>query len=250
MMHCEINIKEKVFSKKFILNNLILNIKNNEFISIVGPSGTGKTTLLNIIGGLDSDYSGGIQFNHDIQNHNAISYVFQEPRLMPWLTVYENIDIVIPKHISNREALINDLLINTNLSEYKSSFPNQLSGGMQRRVGLARAFSIKPSMLLMDEPFISLDLPTANSLRQFLINILTDYKPTILFVTHDLMEALALSDRVIFLSQKPTHIIHEIKIKHGSSTMYEREQTAKALHENLNDEHPNILDGVLKQTIN
>ena len=250
-MHCEVNIQEKVFSKEAVFDNLHFQINNNEFVSIVGPSGTGKSTLLNIIGGLDAEYSGHIDFNENIKNYKNIAYVFQEPRLMPWLSVYENIDIVVPKIIDKhkRTTLINDLLINMNLYDYKDSFPNELSGGMQRRAGLARAFSVKPSLLLMDEPFVSLDSPTANSLRQFLLDTLEDYKPTILFVTHDLIEALTLSDRVIFLSQKPTSIIHEVHLEHGKN-MKDREQTAKRLYEQIFSEHPELLDGIFKQKVN
>lgn len=216
-----VNIKKKIFYLKInnkikdnlIFKNFFIKIPKGQFTCIFGPSGCGKTTLLNIISGLDNSYNG--QVNFDTKNlkskENKIGYMFQSPRLFPWLTAIENIRFPIKKkNNSLKNAKL--LLKNVGLKKYENSFPHKLSGGMQRRIALARAFSTNPNLLLLDEPFISLDKKIADQLRDLLINLWKKNKPTIVFVTHDLDEAITLSDRIIFISKVPSKIQLDYKI--------------------------------------
>ncbi len=203
----EIDIGEKKFNSQgpLVLNDLELQIKSGEFACLIGPSGVGKSTLLNIISGLDTDYEGTCSFNNDAN----LGYIFQEPRLMPWLSVAENIALVCDKPDYDE---INHLIEAVGLEGKSTSYPAQLSGGMQRRVALVRAFIVKPELLLLDEPFVSLDEPSANKLRKQLERLWRVHKPTVLFVTHNLREAIMLADRLIFLCKAPASVLYEKKI--------------------------------------
>ena len=213
-----INIRDKIFplkvgnneKKNVIFKNFDLKIPTGELICIFGPSGCGKTTLLNIVAGLDNKFNGFITYNKKILEEK-ISYLFQAPRLFPWLTAQENIEFPIKKE-KNCKKISNNLLEKIGLKKFANSFPNKLSGGMQRRIALARAFSTNPEVLLLDEPFISLDNKIADQLRKLLINLWKQKKPIIIFVTHDLTEAIQLSDRILFLSSLPAKILLDYKI--------------------------------------
>ncbi len=229
------------------LEALRFSVAEGEFLSVVGPSAAGKTTLLNIIAGLDKDVSGEIRQGSEERPANGehaarVAFVFQTPRLMPWLSVLDNVRLVLSENDDDRERA-RKLLDAVGLSEFLYAFPSRLSGGMQRRVALARAFAVKPQLLLMDEPFVSLDAPTAWRLRQQLLELWQELKPTILFVTHDLREALTLSDRVLFLSNRPGRVVLEKKID------LPRPRTAQdagvlALEARLLRDHPQILSGL------
>ena len=172
MKEINIEIKNKSFPLKIkntkrqnlIFKNIVLKIKKGEFISIFGPSGCGKTTLLNMISGLDKNFEGSIDAEKNV------SYMFQSPRLFPWLTAIDNIKFPIRKN-SNSDKIANGLIKKVGLEKFKNQYPDKLSGGMQRRIALARAFASNPSVLLLDEPFISLDKKIANLLRKLLINL-------------------------------------------------------------------------------
>ncbi|MCG8378245.1 MAG: ABC transporter ATP-binding protein [Proteobacteria bacterium] len=247
MIDLDIHVRDKTYpaDRQCTIKDLVFSVPTGEFVSLIGPSGVGKTTLLNIIGGLDSQFDGELRINKNLLSDNNVpvrrSYMFQEPRLMPWLTVKENIELVIKNETS--DELIRQLLHDVELDGSESAFPLGLSGGMQRRVALARAFSIKPQLLLMDEPFVSLDLPTANRLRDYLLTIWQKTKPTVIFVTHDVREAILLSDRLIFLSNKPTTIIKEYQVElkrpRNSSAMAEIE----SVFNKLLNQYPEILSG-------
>ena len=172
--------------------NLQFSARAGEFIAIVGPSGAGKTTLLKIISGLDTAFDGEIR----LPAGATLGYMFQEARLMPWLTVLDNLQL-IPSAMQRQQLL--EMLEMVGLKECASLYPRQLSGGMQRRVALLRAFIVQPQLLLMDEPFQALDAPTAAQLRAQLMALWQRSEPTVLFVTHHLTEALALASRVLFL---------------------------------------------------
>ena len=217
-----INIKKKSFPLKIqnktkeniIFKNFNIDINHGQFISIFGPSGCGKTTLLNIISGLDKNFDGFINIKKDDFFKKKISYMFQSPRLFPWLTAIENIKFPIKKK-KNCEKIANDLLKKVGLEKFKNEYPNRLSGGMQRRISLARAFISDPNILLLDEPFVSIDKKISNSLRELLIKLWKKNKPTIIFVTHNLDEAIELSDRIFFLSNLPSKVMldYEINLK-------------------------------------
>ncbi|PCI70205.1 MAG: nitrate/sulfonate/bicarbonate ABC transporter ATP-binding protein [Piscirickettsiaceae bacterium] len=216
MNRLTVDIKEKAFNNVdtevtfTAIKNLQLELSNNEFICIVGPSGCGKTTLLNIIAGLDLNFDGSIQLNDEDNSDIKTSFVFQTPRLLPWRTVLENIQLAHNDEISL--SSITDLLRHLGLSDNIYSFPQHLSLGMQRRVALARAFSVPSNILLMDEPFVSLDQPTARKARQLLLNLWQAEPRNVIFVTHDLNEAIELADRVLFLSESPSSVIADIPV--------------------------------------
>jgi len=221
MNQINIEIKKKIFplktqnkqSQNLIFKNLNFTIKKGQFVSFFGPSGCGKTTLLNIISGLDKDFDGSVQTYKDATNSN-ISYMFQAPRLFPWLTAIENIKYPIKKR-KNCEKIAFELIKKIGLEKYKNQYPNKLSGGMQRRIALARAFAPNPDILLLDEPFISIDKKVSNLLRKLLVKLWKKYKPIIVFVTHDLDEAIELADRICFLSNLPSKILldYEVNLK-------------------------------------
>ena len=218
MNQINIEIKKKIFplktqnkqSQNLIFKNLNFTIKKGQFVSFFGPSGCGKTTLLNIISGLDKDFDGSVQTYKDATNSN-ISYMFQAPRLFPWLTAIENIKYPIKKR-KNCEKIAFELIKKIGLEKYKNQYPNKLSGGMQRRIALARAFAPNPDILLLDEPFISIDKKVSNLLRKLLVKLWKKNKPIIIFVTHDLDEAIELADRICFLSNLPSKILLDYEI--------------------------------------
>jgi len=189
--------------------DLNLNLKSGEFICLVGPSGCGKTTLLNIIADLDNDYQGSIELSRQ-SIRPKIGYIFQNPRLLPWRTVRENIELVVEESLSAN--IIDNLLEVMQLTPSQHVYPERLSLGMSRRVAITRAFAVDPDLLLMDEPFVSLDAPTARQVRALLLSLWQQRPHTVLFVTHDLREAIALADRLIFLSSSPMSVISEINV--------------------------------------
>ncbi len=187
------------------IENLSFSARPGEFVAIVGPSGAGKSTLLKIVSGLDTHFDGQLDF----AGQARVGFMFQEPRLMPWLTVAQNLALVDPTANGSRLA---GALEQVGLGDCSQLFPRQLSGGMQRRVALLRAFLMEPQLLLMDEPFQSLDGPTAEQLRAQLLALWQATKPTVLFVTHNLQEALSLADRVLFLSAGPARVVLDVPV--------------------------------------
>ena len=157
---------------------------------------------------------------------------------MPWLTVAENLDLVLEDGAPRSRELLEQV----ELADRGDSYPGQLSGGMQRRVALARAFSIRPQLMLMDEPFVSLDEPTAQRLRALLLSLWRELQPTVLFVTHNLREAIALSDRLLFLSASPGRVIHEQRVELPRPRDVNDDGISR-LHGEILSEHPDILSG-------
>jgi NitT/TauT family transport system ATP-binding protein len=214
MSDIHIHIKNKSYptaqeDKEYIIENLNMSLPSNEFICLIGPSGCGKTTLLNIIAKIDTDFQGEITQDHQAL-HPSIGYIFQNPRLLPWRTVRENIELVFDSQVS--AEYITSLLKSMQLEAFQHSYPEHLSLGMSRRVSIIRAFAINPEILLLDEPFVSLDAPTARQVRELLIKLWHQRPHTILFVTHDLREAITLADRLIFLSASPMSVVSEIEV--------------------------------------
>jgi sulfonate transport system ATP-binding protein len=213
MSAINIDIRDKTFiadgREHRAIAQLQLQINSNEFVCLVGPSGCGKTTLLNIVAGLDDHYHGHIGMTQGDQPPR-IGYVFQNPRLLPWHTVRQNIELVFEGPAP--KSLIDSLLADMQLEDVQHVYPERLSLGMQRRVAIIRAFAINPDILLMDEPFVSLDAPTARQIRNQLYSLWRHRPHTVLFVTHDLREAIALADRLIFLSSAPMRVVSDIPV--------------------------------------
>jgi NitT/TauT family transport system ATP-binding protein len=193
------------------LDGATFSAKPGEFVCILGPSGCGKSTLLNILSGLDDQYEGSASIHGRSVDKKAVAgarvaYVFQEPRLMPWRTVRANIEFALaasnfkPAEWSER---IDRCLALVELTPFADFYPLQLSGGMQQRASIARAFAIEPDVLLMDEPFSALDELTARRLRQQLLTIWEKFGSTVLFVTHNAFEATFLSDRILMMTKGP-----------------------------------------------
>ncbi len=193
------------------LADLSLQVAVGEIVALVGPSGCGKTTFLNIVAGLDRNFAGDVRLTPRADGQPArVGYVFQEPRLLPWRTVCENIALVLPQH--RADAVVRDMLNAVGLAEARDRYPPQLSVGMSRRVSIARAFAIEPDLLLMDEPFVSLDHDTVEQLRNLLLKLWRARPTTVLFVTHDLREALVLADRLVLLSASPAHVVADLPV--------------------------------------
>jgi ABC-type nitrate/sulfonate/bicarbonate transport system ATPase subunit len=209
-----VSIAEKRFpavaeaEPRLVLKDLAFDVSEGQFVCLTGPSGCGKTTTLNIIAGLDNDYVGTLRLP---TGRARIGYVFQSPRLLPWRTVLENVTLVVPageRQDNTSEALLRDV----GLWESRHFYPPRLSLGMQRRVALARAYAVSPDILLMDEPFASLDEATAQHLRRLLVDLWQRRPTTVLFVTHDLREAVTLADRLLIYSPCPARVIGDMAI--------------------------------------
>ncbi|QOY55457.1 ABC transporter ATP-binding protein [Candidatus Sulfurimonas marisnigri] len=194
-----------------------LEIKENEIISIIGHSGCGKSTLLNMISGLDSQTQGTIllENKHVMGPGPERAVVFQNHSLLPWLTVYQNIEMAVKKvmpelNSSELRQRVEKFVSMVNLDHAKDKLPDEISGGMKQRVGIARALAIKPKVLLMDEPFGALDSLTRANLQEHLMRIQQKVKNTVIVITHDIDEAVLLSDRVIMMTNGPDATIGEI----------------------------------------
>jgi NitT/TauT family transport system ATP-binding protein len=188
------------------LKDLRFAVPPGELACVFGPSGCGKTTLLNIIAGLDRDFEGRVALPVDAQRRAPVlGYVFQTPRLLPWRTVGQNIELVLTPE-QRRGTIVEELLGATGLADFRNSYPERLSVGMMRRVALARAFAVQPDLLLMDEPFVSLDEPTAERLRALLLEIWSRRPTTVLFVSHDTREVVQLADRIIVVTGRPGRV--------------------------------------------
>lgn len=214
MSALEITIAEKRYRKaatsQAVLKDIRLTVADGQFLCILGPSGCGKTTLLRIVSGLDRDFDGHVTLPK-ASNGAAprLAYVFQEPVLLPWRTVLQNLHLAMDDDQIAR-GLAERQLEAVGLGDVIDAYPGTLSLGMRRRVSLARAFAVEPDVLLMDEPFVSLDEPTADGLRDLLKSLLADKPATVLFVTHDSREAVRLSERIVVLSdRKPTAVLHD-----------------------------------------
>ena len=228
------------------LADIQFKIEEGEFVSLVGPSGCGKTTLLNLIGGLDTDVEGSILVDGIAPTNGPVTgHMFQTPRLMPWLTVRENIQLV-EKDVAVNGRRTDQLLAEMGLANFADTYPVHLSGGMRRRVALARAFLNEPALLLLDEPFLSLDTPVANHLRRMLLDLCARRSATVLFVTHDLREALYLADRVLFMSGGPGSIVLDLPIDLPRPREPESE-AVEGLRINLLKNHPKLLAGLVEE---
>jgi len=221
MAHLELKQITKTFSTEHgafrVLDGLSFKVKEGEFVSLLGPSGCGKSTLLNILSGLLPYDSGEIYWDGKrvahVQRHAA--YMIQKDLLLPWRRVLDNV-LLFPEILgiprSQSEPQARQLLTEVGLRGFEHHYPHQLSGGMRQRVALARTLIANKDILLLDEPFGALDAITRANLQDLLLHLWQRYRPTVLFVTHDIEEALLLSDRILVLSAAPAHILEELTI--------------------------------------
>lgn len=188
-----------------MLGELAFSLGNGEVAALVGPSGCGKTTLLRIIAGLDSDFEGSVA----LPAHGMLGMVFQEPRLLPWRTVEQNVRLAAPQAT---DAALGTLFQALGLTAHRDHFPGELSLGLARRVALARAFAVEPDLLLLDEPFVSLDDALAARLRDELADLVNRRPITTLLVTHNVEEAIGLADRLLLLSLSPARVLADVPV--------------------------------------
>jgi len=248
MSTIEVKLNRKTYPSRtpgadhIALADVRFTIPEGQFACIIGPSGCGKTTLLNIVSGLDSAVDGSVSFGGKPSDNQAIGYMFQTPRLLPWLTVAENVRLFMDKE-GAESGRAERLLKEMDLEDVMCAFPNRLSGGMQRRVALARAFAVRPRLLLLDEPFVSIEAPVANRLRKLLLDIWSARPTTVLFVTHNLREALYLADRVLFMSTSPGRVVLDMPVD-IPRPRDKQEAVIDAVRQGLFEKHPEILAGL------
>lgn len=193
------------------LENISFSVDSGEFVSIVGPSGCGKTTILSIISKLIKPTSGIV----NIHNNSYIGYMFQKDNLLEWRTILENVYLGLElqkKKTPENLAYVNSLLAKYNLWEFRNKYPRELSGGMRQRVALIRTLALKPEILLLDEAFSALDYQTRLNVCDDVYEIIKNEKLTAILVTHDIGEAISLSDKIIILSKRPSEVKKEISL--------------------------------------
>ena len=210
-MNLRIEGLHKSYGDLTVIEDLDLEIADGEILCVVGPSGCGKSTLLRLLGGLEQATQGRILQVGPVpaDSINPLTFVFQDFALLPWRTVEGNVSLVLEDHQmgrTERETIIGDVLARTKLSDFRSAYPRQLSGGMKQRVGIARALAVRPAVLLMDEPLSALDAQTRELLLQDLIDLWDRERFTAVYVTHNLDEAVRLGHRIVVLSRCPAKI--------------------------------------------
>jgi NitT/TauT family transport system ATP-binding protein len=206
----DVSIKRKSYraasgEQHLVLGELAFSLANGEVAALVGPSGCGKTTLLRIIAGLDGDFEGSVA----LPAHGMLGMVFQEPRLLPWRTVEQNVRLAAPQAT---DAALDTLFQALGLAAHRDHYPGELSLGLARRVALARAFAVEPDLLLLDEPFVSLDDALAARLRDELADLVNRRPITTLLVTHNVEEAIGLADRLLLLSLSPARVLADVPV--------------------------------------
>lgn len=209
---------------------LDLEIKKGEFFSIIGPSGCGKTTLLRCLAGIETPTGGTLNIHtEEIQDQNRIAMVFQEHGLYPWMTVKENLQFVLSASSidsKKHDGIIDHFLKQVGLTRFHNFYPYQLSGGMNQRVALVRAFCVYPQLLLMDEPFVFLDYQNRVILQNLLLELWEEQRQTIVFVTHNINEAATMADRLVVMTAGPGRIRREVRCE------FERPRDVIGIREN------------------
>jgi NitT/TauT family transport system ATP-binding protein len=205
----DVRVEAKRFGSRDVLSEVHFRLEPGTFLALVGPSGCGKTTLLRIIAGLDRDFTG------TVSPPGRVAVVFQEPRLLPWRTVAENVALPLagePAEPQNRARAV-AALDSVGLAAEADTFPRALSLGMARRVALARAIAVDPQLLILDEPFVSLDETSAAAMRALVARVAGALRATVILVTHDLDDALELAGRVIRLDGTPARIAADVALE-------------------------------------
>lgn len=219
-----VSVHRKVFppvgdrAAQLVLKDVSFEVAARSFLVITGPSGCGKSTLLNIMAGLDRDYDGSVDLG---PARDRLAFIFQTPRLLPWRTVYENISLALPDG-DPRQSRIAAMLERVGLGQAMNAYPERLSLGMQRRAALARGFILEPEILLMDEPFVSLDEQTAQSLRDLLLELWHSHPTTVIFVTHDRTEAIQLGTRILRLAPGKASVVQDVTIDLTEAQRHDR----------------------------
>lgn len=198
----------KAFGRVTVIDGWDLEVEEGERVAILGPSGCGKTTFLRIVAGIEKNYEGEVTLKAE-----RIGYAFQEPRLIPWITVVENLRLV-----RDEPSKIAELLAEFDLEGFEKFYPWQISEGMRQRVNLARALLFEPDLLLLDEPFDALDLKTKIKVMEHIVWKWKEKGFSMVFVTHNLKEALFLADRILIVSGRPTRILDEFVVKERPSS--------------------------------
>ncbi len=241
-----------------VLEDLQHRIENGRFVSIIGPSGCGKTTLLRIVAGLEKASAGKVLLDGKglFQGTEEVGLVFQEYALFPWRTTLQNIEMgpeIKGVDKEKRRSMAMEYIKMFNLSGFENRYPRELSGGMKQRVAIARTLIMNPRVVLMDEPFGSLDSQTRNALQEFLLKIWEKRGDTIVFVTHNVDEAVFLSDEIVVLSRRPARIVKRIEVeiprprdRTGGECNRIRKEVLKILEgemisEEINEDRRNIL---------
>lgn len=245
-------VRPRTGERTLALSEISLSIEEGQFVSLVGPSGCGKTTFLKILNGLVTPTSGEISLHGKNLNETEVSdraMVFQEASLFPWFTVARNVGYGLEcRGMSKGEAHQAAIpFVNmVGLSGFEDHYPHELSGGMQQRVNLARALAVNPDLLLMDEPFAALDAQTRESMQAELLRVWERTRKTVVFITHQIDEAIYLSDRVIVLSARPGRIVDELSINLGRprSLSIKRSPDFRAFEDRIwsHIHHPNVED--------
>lgn len=202
-----------------VLKDINFTLKDGEILSIIGKSGCGKSSVLKVISNLEKKYEGDVIFNigEHSKTDSTLGFIFQEACLFDWLTVYENIAYGLRLRKKNENEIndtVNEFIKAIGLESYKNFYPKQLSGGMQQRVSLARALILKPKIILMDEPFSALDYQTRIEMQELTLKLWSSYRPSIVLVTHDIDEAIFLSDRVLVMEHRPGRIDEIINVSY------------------------------------
>ena len=200
-----------------VLDNVSFTVGGGEVVAIVGPSGCGKSTLLQVLGGLLQPSGGAAKLRGapPADSLNPLTFVFQDFALLPWCTVEENVEFPLSHTglaATGRRALVDDALRRTGLTDFRGTYPKQLSGGMRQRVGVARALAVRPAILLMDEPLSALDSQTRELLMEDFVRLLADGAMGAVYVTHNLEEAIRLADRIVVLSRRPGRVRETVAI--------------------------------------
>jgi len=202
----DIHVERKTYAATTVLNDIRMHLQPREAVSLLGPSGCGKSTLLRIVAGLEKDFQGELR-----SRATEVALVFQEPRLMPWLTVEQNIGFSADNDYD--KAWVAQLIDEVGLTGFAQALPKALSGGMAQRVAIARGLYSRPQVLLLDEPFSAVDAFTRMKLQDLLLQLAERHAIALLLVTHDVDEALYLSDRVLVMDNRPSSIRQELAVQ-------------------------------------
>jgi sulfonate transport system ATP-binding protein len=219
-----VRVKRKTFpaiggrDENIVLRDVAFDVSPRSFVVLTGPSGCGKSTLLNIVAGLDKDYEGEIDLG---TGSPRMTFIFQTPRLLPWRTIRENLMLSLPDG-DPRQSNVDAMIERVGLTEATHAYPERTSLGMQRRAALARGFIQEPDILLMDEPFVSLDDPTAHGLRELLVDLWNSRPTTVMFVTHDRNEAVMLGTRILRLAPGSASIVADETVRLSPSDRTDR----------------------------